>query len=222
MKGNHSRVEESETRFVRFKIVCTSIPVMIKIFPTPLFLENSIALLKPLERADFDQLTELGLQPALWAMNPRKVETREDMLAYLEEAICEKQNGISIPFVIYDKRTGEMAGSTRYSNLFTAHKRLEIGWTWINTRFQRTGLNRAVKFELLKYGFETLDLNRIELKTDALNTQSRMAMKKIGATEEGIFRKHMVTHSGRVRDTVYLSILRAEWEVIRAKIFSEF
>jgi RimJ/RimL family protein N-acetyltransferase len=191
-------------------------------FLIPPVLENKIALIKPLEEAHFEALTAIASEPALWEMSPRKVETKEHILSYLREAMTEKEKHISIPFVIIDKRSNEVAGSTRYSKLFPAHKRLEIGWTWIGTKFQSTGLNRAVKFELLQYGFETLGLNRIELKTDALNMQSRTAMKKIGATEEGIFRKHMLTASGRIRDTVYLSILKEEWPGIKTTVFHAF
>ncbi len=191
-------------------------------FITPAKLENHIALIKPLDASCFDDLSRIAAEPALWEMSPRRMESREDFIAYFKEALMEKEKHISIPFVITDKRTNEVAGSTRYGNLFPQHKRLEIGWTWIGTQFQSTGLNRAVKFELLKYGFETLGLNRIELKTDSLNIQSRTAMKKIGAREEGIFRKHMLTASGRIRDTVYLSILKEEWPEIKGTIFQAF
>jgi len=191
-------------------------------FITPICLENHIALIKPLEEAYFDKLIRIAEEPQLWEMSPRTMDTEADILAYLREAMTEKEKNISIPFVIIDKRSNEVAGSTRYSNLFPAHKRLEIGWTWIGTRFQGTGLNRAVKFELLQYGFETLGLNRIELKTDARNAQSRAAMKKIGAREEGIFRQHMVTATGRIRDTVYLSMLKEEWPEIKETIFHDF
>jgi RimJ/RimL family protein N-acetyltransferase len=191
-------------------------------FITPDRLEIQIALIKPLEEAYFEDLVRIAEEPALWEMSPRRIETREDILSYLREAMTEKEKQISIPFVIIDKRSNEVAGSTRYSNLFPNHKRLEIGWTWIGTRFQSTGLNRAVKFELLRYGFEVLGLNRIELKTDALNTQSREAMKKIGAKEEGIFRQHMLTSKGRIRDTVYLSMLKEEWPEIKETIFHAF
>ena len=151
-----------------------------QIFPTPEKLENAIALIEPLERKHFESLIPIAADPALWEMNPRRVENRQDIVNYLEEALDEKEKGISIPFVLTDKRTNEVAGCTRYSNLSGPNKRLEIGWTWIGVKFQKTGFNRAVKFELLRYGFETLGLKRIELKTDALNSASRNAMKKMG------------------------------------------
>lgn len=176
----------------------------------------------PLRMEHFEALLEVARDPLLWELAPNPPHSDKDILNYLEEALREKSNGISIPFVILDNRTNEIAGSTRYSNLSPAHKRLEIGWTWIGQKFQKTGLNRAVKFELLKYGFESLNLNRIELKTDALNSKSRNAMKKMGATEEGTWRHHMITASGRLRDTVYFSILADEWPEIKARVFSAF
>jgi RimJ/RimL family protein N-acetyltransferase len=201
-------------------------------FPTPSKLENDIALIVPLERKYFTELSKVGADPDLWTLNPRRMQGPEDMADYLEDALMEQEKGISIPFVIIDKRSGlarpsdseggEVAGSTRYANLYPNHKRLEIGWTWIGKKFQQSGLNRAVKFELLRYGFETLDLNRIELKTDILNTASRNAMKKLGAREEGILRGHTLMASGRYRDTVYYSILKSEWPDIKRTVFASF
>jgi RimJ/RimL family protein N-acetyltransferase len=191
-------------------------------FPAPARLENDIVLLLPLEPKWFPELGKVGADPDLWILNPRRMQDPEDMADYLEDAMMEKEKGISIPFVIIDKRTGEVAGSTRYSNLYPNHKRLEIGWTWIGKKFQQTGLNRAMKFEMLRYGFETLHLNRIELKTDILNSASRAAMKKLGAREEGILRGHTLMSTGRYRDTVYYSILKSEWPDIKKTVFKSF
>jgi RimJ/RimL family protein N-acetyltransferase len=196
--------------------------VMMQEFPTPIRLENGRALILPLEREHFEGLIAIAGEPGLWAIVERRMSTREEILAYLEEAWQEKVKGQSIPFVIFDKISNELAGSTRYAALSPQHKRLEIGWTWIGTRFQKTGLNRAVKAELLRYGFEELQLNRIELKADALNTPSRNAMKKMGATEEGILRNHAYTEKGRLRDTVYYSILKEEWPPLKKTVFAAF
>ncbi|MFI5149902.1 MAG: GNAT family N-acetyltransferase [Bacteroidia bacterium] len=193
-----------------------------KTFLTPARLENDIALILPLDKKYFHELSKVGADPDLWVLNPRRMQGPEDMADYLEDALMEQEKGISIPFVIIDKRSGEVAGSTRYANLYPVHKRLEIGWTWIGKKFQQTGLNRAVKFELLRYGFETLDLNRIELKTDIMNIPSRTAMKKLGATEEGVLRGHTRMASGRYRDTVYYSILKSEWPDIKKTVFASF
>ena len=118
--------------------------------------------------------------------------------------------------------TGKIAGSTRFGNISPVHRRVEIGWTWYAPVFQRTGLNRACKFELLQFAFEKLNCIRVELKTGSLNMQSQTAIAKIGATKEGILRKHMIQDDVSFRDTVYFSILQDEWPSIKHSIFKEF
>ena len=111
-----------------------------------------------------------------------------------------------------------MIGSTRYANIDRANRRLEIGWTWLARSHQRTAANTNAKRLLLGHAFDTLGAMRVELKTDALNQQSRNAILRIGATQEGIFRKHLITASGRVRDTVYFSILDTEWPAVKRRL----
>jgi RimJ/RimL family protein N-acetyltransferase len=134
----------------------------------------------------------------------------------------EKDAKASYPFLIFDKQTNSVAGSTRYGNISFPHKRLEIGWTWIHPVHQGTGLNKSCKFLLLQFAFEELGFNRVELKTDILNQQSQKAMRKIGAKEEGIFRKHSVTSEGRIRDSIFFSITNDDWKEIKGTIFTEF
>jgi RimJ/RimL family protein N-acetyltransferase len=125
---------------------------------------------------------------------------------------------VSLPFVIVDQASNRIIGSTRYGNIDTTHRRLEIGWTWLTPGFQRGLANTEAKRLLLTHAFETLGVNRVELKTDALNEKSRKAIARIGATQEGIFRKHLITASGRVRDTVYFSIIDSEWPAIKVRL----
>jgi N-acetyltransferase len=113
-----------------------------------------------------------------------------------------------------------VVGSTRYGNIDPPNRRLEIGWTWITPAYQRTAVNTEAKLLLLAHAFERLEAHRVELKTDALNEKSRKAILRLGAVEEGIFRKHIVTASGRVRDTVYYSIIDTEWPVVKARLES--
>jgi N-acetyltransferase len=162
----------------------------------------------------------VGLEPSLWAVSINKIVTQDDLQQYLKTAIQHRETGQAVPFTIIDKQTNTIAGSTRYGNISFDHKRLEIGWTWLGVEFQKTGLNRACKYELLQYAFETLHMQRVELKTDALNTNSREAMRKMGATEEGILRRHMITEGGRSRDSVYFSIIADEWPKIRQEKFA--
>ncbi|QHT68031.1 GNAT family N-acetyltransferase [Rhodocytophaga rosea] len=195
---------------------------MHSIFLQPPTLENKRVLLKPLSEEDFEGLIAVGLAPSLWAVSYNKIATKEDLQQYLRTAIQQRETGQAVPFTIIDKQTNKIAGSTRYGNISFDHKRLEIGWTWVGVEFQKTGLNRACKHELLQYAFETLLMQRVELKTDALNTQSREAMRKMGATEEGTLRRHMITEGGRSRDSVYFSIIADEWPKIRQEKFGQY
>jgi N-acetyltransferase len=192
------------------------------IFAQPPTLENKRVLLKPLSEEDFEGLYAVGLSPSLWAVSINKIANKGDLQQYLRTAIGQRDAGQAVPFTIIDKRTNKIAGSTRYGNISFEHKRLEIGWTWLGVEFQKTGLNRACKYELLNYAFETLHMQRVELKTDALNTQSREAMRKMGATEEGTLRRHMITEGGRSRDSVYFSIIADEWPQIRQEKFAQY
>ena len=131
------------------------------------------------------------------------------MAAYIAVALAERAAGRALPFAIIDKATGQAIGSTRYVAIEPAHRRVEIGWTWLGRSWQRTAANTEAKYLLLRHAFETLGCIRVELKTDALNERSRAAIRRIGAREEGTLRSHMITASGRIRDTVYYSILDA-------------
>jgi RimJ/RimL family protein N-acetyltransferase len=141
--------------------------------------------------------------------------TKKALEEFISLALEERQRGSSYPFVVYDKEKMAAAGSTRYGNISWKDKRIEIGWTWLGVDFQRTGLNRACKHALLKYAFETLDMERVEFKTDVSNQQARRALLKIGAKEEGILRSHSVMQDGRRRDTIYYSMLKNEWPGVR-------
>jgi len=123
-------------------------------------------------------------------------------------------------FAIVDQVSNQVIGSTRYANIEPAHRRLEIGWTWLTPSFQRTAANTEAKLMLLTHAFETLGAQRVEFKTDKLNDRSREAILRIGAAEEGIFRKHMIMSTGRVRDTVYFSIIDTEWPAVKAKLLA--
>lgn len=195
---------------------------MHSLFTQPPTLANERVLLKPLSEEDYEGLYAIGLEPLLWAVSINSIVSQEDLQRYLKTAIEQRQHRQALPFTIIDKTNNQIAGCTRYGNISFEHKRLEIGWTWLGIKFQKTGLNRACKYELLQYAFETLHMQRVELKTDALNMKSREAMRKMGATEEGILRRHMITESGRSRDSVYFSIIADEWRQIRQEKFARY
>ena len=186
--------------------------------PLPVTLKGDLVRLEPLTLKHLDDLVKVGLDPEIWAQNPRSIETRKDLEEYVELALAERADGKSIPFAIVLKEPGQAIGSSRYGNIDRANRRLEIGWTWLGRNWWRTGVNSECKFLLLQHAFEDLGCVRVELKTDALNERSRNAMLRIGAREEGTLRKHMLTASGRWRDTVYYSILDTEWPLVRARL----
>lgn len=191
-------------------------------FEQELILEDELVRIEPLEEKHFELLLPTAMEESLWLFTVAKINSRDAFRKYFDTAMEEKKNKRSYPFAYYHKQKQRYAGSTRYGNIEFPHKKLEIGWTWIHPSLQGTGFNRHCKFLLLRYGFETLGLNRIELKTSLLNLKSQKAMLKIGAVKEGILRKHTINDDGTTRDTVYFSFLDDEWPLIKSSIFKEF
>jgi RimJ/RimL family protein N-acetyltransferase len=184
----------------------------------PIILRGATVRLEPMTIGHAPALARVGLEPELWRWIPTPVTTADEMRAYVASALDESRRGISLPFVIIDQASDQVIGSTRYANIDAIDRRVEIGWTWITSAFQRTAANTEAKLLLLSHAFETLWTNRVEFKTDALNERSRNAIRRIGAVEEGIFRKHKITASGRVRDSVYFSIINTEWPAVKARL----
>ncbi|MBI3193358.1 MAG: GNAT family N-acetyltransferase [Ignavibacteriae bacterium] len=129
-----------------------------------------------------------------------------------------QMEGTALPFAIIENNSNKAIGSTRYGNIDHVNKRLEIGWTWVARPWQRTAINSETKLLLLTHAFETLGCIRAEFKTDSLNLQSRAALLRIGAKEEGIFRNHMITPGGRIRHSVYFSIIESEWKDVKKRL----
>ena len=177
----------------------------------PVTLEGDHVRLVPLTLGHLGALAEVGLDEDLWRLSPSPVSSREDMAAYIQTALDAQARGEALPFATVDRATEAVVGSTRFGNIALNHRRVEIGWTWIAVPWQRTAINTEAKLLMLRHAFNSLGCNRVELKTDALNTRSQNAMRRIGAKEEGTLRQHMVTASGRHRDTVYFSITADEW-----------
>ena len=186
----------------------------------PATLEGSHVRLEPLAKAHLAGLVLVGLDEELWRWIPVPVRTAEEMGAYIDTALEEQKRGVSLPFALIERATGRAIGSTRYGNIDRTHRRAEIGWTWVAREWQRTAVNTKAKYLLLRHAFEILGCIRVELKTDSLNERSRAAILRIGAQEEGIFRNHMITASGRIRHTVYFSIVDSEWPGVKARLES--
>ena len=184
----------------------------------PVVIEGVHVRLEPLSLGHVDDLAEVGLDPELWKYTTTDIRTAVDMKRYVEIALELLQQGNAIPYAIHAKGAGKAVGSTRYANIDRTHRRLEVGWTWIAKPWQRTTVNTESKYLLLNQAFELLKCIRVEFKTDALNLQSQNALVRIGATKEGVFRRHMLMPSGRHRDSVYFSMIDSEWPGIKANL----
>jgi RimJ/RimL family protein N-acetyltransferase len=174
--------------------------------------------LEPLGLPHHAGLCAAGLAPEIWRWIPYQVKTPEDMRAYIEAGLRDQEHGTAMPFATLDAATGRVIGSTRFMNIDGPNKHVEIGSTWLALDRQRTAANTEAKYLMLTHAFEKLGCHRVELKTDALNAKSRAAILRIGAVQEGIFRKHVVCHDGRIRDSVYFSITFEEWPEVRARL----
>jgi len=181
----------------------------------PVTLEGRYIRLEPLGLAHHAALCEVGLDEEIWRWDPSPVRSADEMRNYIETALKWQVEGTCLPFGIVEKASGQIVGSTRFANIDRVNRRLEIGWTWIGRKWQRTPVNTEAKYLMLRHAFETLGCIRVEFKTDSLNERSRNALLRIGAKEEGTFRNHMITASGRIRHSVYFSIIDSEWPEVK-------
>lgn len=188
---------------------------------TPPRLAGAHVVLEPLTRDHIPALVEIGLDPGLWRWTIARVHTPDALAAYVDTALDEQRRGQSLPFATIERSSGRVVGSTRFGSIDRQHRRVEIGWTWVAAQWQRTAVNTEAKYLMLRCAFEDMGCLRVELKTDRLNERSRTAIQRLGALEEGILRSHMITQSGRVRDTVYYSIIADEWPRVRARLESK-
>lgn len=185
-------------------------------------LESARALLRPLTLEDEAELQKIADDDALWIYGLTDLSQPGELKKYILEAIANREKGVAAVWTIIDKRTNKVAGCTRLAEISWKDERGQIGWTWIGRDFQGSGLNKEMKFLILSYGFEKLGLNRIEFKADERNHQSRQALISIGATREGVLREHMKIHNGYIRNTVFYSILKSEWDTIKQQYFTNF
>jgi RimJ/RimL family protein N-acetyltransferase len=183
-----------------------------------LILEDELVLLRPLQETDVAHLLPFSInEPELWKFSLVRANGKENLEHYIQIAIKARENGAEFPFIVYDKRTGNYAGSTRFYDINFGFKTIQLGYTWYGKDFQGTGLNKHCKYLLLTYAFETLGMERVEFRADNDNERSKAAMLSIGCTVDGILRSNMPTFESEARrDSIVLSILREEWfEVVK-------
>lgn len=184
----------------------------------PVVLEGEAVRLEPLRPDHLARFIEIGTGTDIFKWYAHPVQTAEDMRAFVGTALAEQAAGITVPFATVARAKDLVIGSTRFANIDHANRRLEIGWTWIAPDWQRSAINTEAKLLMMRHAFEVWGANRVEFKTDSFNDRSRAALRRIGATEEGTLRNHMVTASGRLRHSVMFSVIREEWPAVRTAL----
>jgi RimJ/RimL family protein N-acetyltransferase len=185
----------------------------------PVTLEGKFVRLEPMRFGNLEALFQAGFaDKSIWDLTTNVMENFGDMRHYVETALAELERKVSLPFVTIEKSTNKIVGSTRFSNIDVKNLKTEIGWTWIVPEWQKSFVNTEAKYLMLSHAFEVWECIRVEFKTDALNEKSRNAILRIGAKEEGILRRHMITELGRYRDSVYFSIIDSEWEAVKSNL----
>jgi N-acetyltransferase len=190
---------------------------------TPITLEGAVVRLVPMGRqhADLFWNTAKDSIDDIFRWIPYVMKTPADFQRVVEKTLAEQERGESVAFATTEKSSGQVIGSTRFMNIDRANRRAEIGSTWIAPLWQRTAVNTEAKYLMLRHAFEIWKCIRVELKTDVLNQKSRSAILRLGAKQEGILRQHTITWTGRVRDTVYFSILDSEWPEVKQRLESK-
>ena len=184
----------------------------------PVTLEGRIVRMEPLSLDHVPRLAEVALDPAIWRWTIARPRSEADLRDWAETAIRNREAGTEYPFATIEASTGRPIGSSRYMNIVLEHRRLEIGWTWLAPAWQRSGANREAKLLMLTHAFDVLGCRRVEFKTDSNNEPSRTALLGIGATFEGIFRKHMVMPGDGVRHSAWYSVIDDEWPAVKARL----
>jgi RimJ/RimL family protein N-acetyltransferase len=184
----------------------------------PVVLEGDHVRLEPMTLEHLPGLVEIGLAPPIWTWMPVVVRMPDDLRGLVDSALRARDAGTEFPFVTIERASGRPVGSTRYLAIAREHARLEIGWTWIGPAWQRSAVNTEAKLLMLGHAFEALGCRRVEFKTDARNEASRRALLGIGATFEGVFRKHMMVRGGERRDSAWYSITDDEWPDVKAHL----
>ncbi len=175
-------------------------------------LENETVLLRRLKADDYQYLEKFVLfEPEIWEFSLVSLTDMKELKQYIDTALKLYAQGTEYPFIVFDKQSEQYAGCTRFYDIQTTNKTLQLGYTWYGKDFQGTGLNKNCKLLLLQFAFEELQMERVEFKVDNRNKKSIAALKSIGCTQEGILRSHLLLSNGERRDSIVLSILKKEW-----------
>jgi N-acetyltransferase len=184
----------------------------------PVTLDGHQVRLEPVTLAHVPALWRAGAPEEIWRYLSYTMRSEEEMRAYVASELAKQEAGLVVRFVTVAKVIAQVVGSTSFLNIDRQHRRVEIGGTWITPAWQRSAINTEAKYLQLRHAFETLGCIRVEFKTDVLNIKSRQALARICATEEGTFRNHMLMPGGRIRHSVYFSIIHDEWPRVKAHL----
>lgn len=185
----------------------------------PVVLTGKHVRLEPMTDAHVPGLAEMGAGQTFWDfMLYGNINTTDDMRNWVQDILSRAEKGTDLPFVVIHLASGRVAGATRYLNIVPKDRGLEIGGTWYGLEFQRTAVNTECKYLLLCHAFETLGCIRVQLKTDLRNERSQKAIERIGAVKEGVLRNHMILPDGRIRHSVFYSILDSEWPDVKNRL----
>ncbi|HYD77719.1 GNAT family protein [Ramlibacter sp.] len=186
-------------------------------FAAPITLQGRHARLEPLSLAHEAEAAEAVRDGELWKLWYTSIPAHDKMRAEIERRLGLQDKGSMLPFAVRDAQGG-FAGMTTYMNIDAANRRVEIGSTWYRRSVQRTALNTECKLMLLTHAFEALDCIAVEFRTHWFNHQSRNAIERLGARQDGVLRNHMRMPDGSLRDTVVFSIIRGEWPAVKAHL----
>lgn len=190
--------------------------------PGDLTIETSKVYLRPVEENDYSDFLQLAQQdPGMWEYFSLNLGDEKQLTQWMEMAAADKKAGTRRSFTIIEKASEKIAGSSSMGNISYHDLRLEIGWSWLGNNFRSTGINRHTKYAMMNYAFEKLNFERVEFKTDVLNARARKGLENVGGTEEGILRSHMTMWNNRRRTSIYYSVLKDEWPVVKQTFFKD-
>ena len=189
--------------------------------PTPTEISNEFVTLRPLSVEEADAFVDTGQDPAIWTyLTPEPFARKRDAELWIEAMLQRGARTGDVAFSVYDNASGQLAGSSSFLDVRLEHGGLEIGFTWYGKAFQRTHVNTATKLALLSHAFENLGAHRVQLQTDSRNEASQRAIARLGATREGVLRRHKVYPNGYVRDSVMFSIVDNDWADVKTRLES--
>ncbi|MGZ3937154.1 MAG: GNAT family N-acetyltransferase [Flavisolibacter sp.] len=189
--------------------------------PLNLKLETSEVVLRPMEEDDFNYFLPLAQDEQTWTYFSLNLADPNHLRKWMDMAFAERAAGTRRPFTIIEKSSNKVVGSMSLGNISLYDLRAEIGWSWLGKEYRGTDINRQSKYAMMKYAFDELGFERVEFKTDVLNARARKGLEKIGGKEEGVLRSHMTMWNNRRRDSVYYSVLKNEWPLLKKSIFAD-